>query len=118
MTIEAKLKKEFPDFKFLERTFKTQSIYGTVNIDQITKRINKDLYLFGGLNLFISTELYKGTDKSFFYAILSQDAQVRQYKKQKFVKEEFSKTFVSGKTVKQVIDKLKEKTDFAKFHLK
>lgn len=113
-----RLQKKFPQFTFREKS-DIGSYYASVLPESsIEKRIANNLFIFGGVSIFISGDMYKGTPRNFIYAICYQKASVRPYRKKNFFDVEFNKVYVSGKTLREVVTKLIEQIDMSKYYLK
>lgn len=113
-----RLQKKFPQFTFSEKS-DIGSYHAMIFPEgSVSKRIANDLFVFGGVSIFISGEMYKGTPRNFIYAICSQKASVRPYRKKNSFDVEFNKVYVSGKTLREVVTKLIEQVDMSKYYLK
>ncbi len=56
-------------------------------------------------SIFISSEMYKGTDKSFFYITSSIHGRMRLYRCRNWFDTEIGNIFASGKTLKEAVNK-------------
>jgi hypothetical protein len=97
---------QFAKFDWHESKPETISAFLTVK-NKCFKDADKNEYLLGGTYHLFIAHMYKGQkDKDFFYLTLHRNSSIRKFRKHNFESIEYNKLFVSGKTVKEVIDKL------------
>jgi len=111
------LKNDIPQFDWDFGSNSIDSIFGSAIIEPYEFRNeSKDFCINGNKYIFISDVLYgDNPDKSFRYCICWQKQLKRYYRTKKFHEIEINKIYVSGKTVDEIYDKLKNHKDFYQF---
>ena len=95
MTIANKIEvKESKDFG---------SYFGTVEAEKYDT--GKDHFKPKYRSIYISSEMYPGTDRSFFYITSDIQGEMRLYRHQYWFNAEIGNIFASGKTLKETIAK-------------
>ena len=119
MNILKQLQTELPQFTWTQQDGIEGSIFGTITVPLIEKRISKDLYKLTNINVYISGKM-GGTElsgKPFRYAICYQKAEVRPYRCKRTFEAELNKLYVSDKNLQGIVNKLVEQIDMNKFYL-
>jgi len=118
MTILKQLQTKLPQFTWTQEN-KHSSIFGSITVPQINKRINKDLHRLNNIYVFISSKM-GGTPlsgKPFRYAMCYQKAEVRPYRCKNTYIKEYNKLFVSDKDAQSIVNKLIKQIDMNKYFL-
>lgn len=118
MTALKQLQAKFPQFTWTQEN-KRSDISGNMNVPQLEKRINKDLYQLSNIRVFISSKM-GGTPlsgKPFRYAMCYQSGRVRPYRCKNTFGVEFNKVFVSGVDLQDTINKLTAQIDMNNYYL-
>jgi len=117
MKILNQLETKLSQFEWKQENQKA-SIFGCINIPQINKRINKDLYRLNNIYVFISSKMGGTPDNpTFYYAMCYQKAEVRPYRCRNTFNVEYNKIFVSDKTLQGIVNQLVEKIDLKRYYL-
>lgn len=110
------LKSLFPEFEFSESKIGQDPCYhGVINVVKDTEKVGKARVTYGCVHIFISSEMYKGTDKSFFYGMVYQHVHIIPYRKKLGSNLEAYKKFASNKDCATMIQELKEKTNLTEY---
>jgi hypothetical protein len=110
-----RLKNDIPQFNWNYNS-ETDSYFGIAYIDPYKVRdTNKNVTINSNKVIFISGELYKGTDKSFRYCTAYQIQRFRKYRSKYFNEIQGNKIFASGKDLDIIYSKLFNNSNFVKF---
>ena len=106
-----KLKNKLQLFNW-EQENKNESIFGSITVPQIEKRINKDFYRLNNINIFISGKM-GGTKNNppFRYALIYQKGNIRPYKHKNFSELEYKKIFLTDKGLDGIVTKIIDNFD-------
>jgi hypothetical protein len=112
------LKNDIPQFSWTYNDI-TDSYFGISYIEPYKfKDKDKNTYINSNKIIFISGELYKGTENSFRYCTAYQLQRLRKYRCKFFNDIEGNKIYLSGKTLDIIYNKLFNNEKFIKFIIK
>lgn len=87
----------------LRRDTKFGSYYGTTKAEKVNTGKNEFIPSFRAI--FVSGEMYPGTDKSFFYITSHIHGKMRLYRHRDWNEADVANIFASGKTLGEAIEK-------------
>jgi hypothetical protein len=109
LRLSKEIAKILPDYGVRKISLNCDSVFGIKELEEKRFKIdNKSEIITGDRVIFISSEMYPGTDRNFRYAINYTKAKIRMYRCRTWNDIEYDKKYVSAKTDKELIEKIKE----------
>jgi len=107
LELRKEIAKILPDYKF---SLLFDSIFAVKELEEKRFKTSntKNHFITTNRIIFISDEMYPGTDKNFRYAINYTKCKMRMYRCRTWFEHEYNKVYISGKTDEELIKKIQE----------